>query len=320
MCLLIHQPRGVTFSRSEIADFATHNPDGFGVAYGDGRRLHLLRLVGSLSEIQDAYTRHAAGRECVIHFRMTTHGATNADNAHPYPITPDIAVAHNGMLAIGNPHDQTMSDTWHLVEFFLRPIAETDPDLLFNPVWGDMLGRLIGSGNKLAIAHRDGRVAIINKAAGTTHKGAWLSNTYAWSAPRPEIRTPGRATSPSYSSPYAMSFRDDLVPDLWDTAPVRRTTATTYTPLTPDTPPVPMPNLRATAHLVRTWEDVEVAYRQDREQGVLIWTQNNPENAATLLVDVYGVTMSEAREWLEDYPSDAAILLAETIAEEVGVS
>lgn len=306
MCLLIHQPRGVTFSRADIADFAQRNPDGFGVAYGDGQRLHLLRLVGSLSEMQDAYTRHAAGRECVIHFRMTTHGATNADNAHPYPITPDIAVAHNGVLAIGNPHDKSMSDTWHLVEFFLRPIAETDPDLLFNPVWGDMLGRLIGTGNKLAIAHRDGRVAIINKAAGTTHKGAWLSNTYAWSAPRPEIRTPARGPV----SPYAVSFGDYADLDLWNSTPTpRRAAAPAYTGLAEDVP-----------DLSDIWDGMERAYRRDREQGVAVWVQNHRADAVTMLSNIYGVTMTEAREWLEDYTADATIMLAETIAEEVGVS
>lgn len=306
MCLLIHQPRGVTFSRADIADFAKRNPDGFGVAYGDGKRLHLLRLVGSLSEIQDAYTRHAAGRECVIHFRMTTHGETNADNAHPYPITPDIALAHNGMLAIGNPHDESMSDTWHLVEFFIRPIAQTDPDLLFNPVWGEMLGRLIGSGNKLAIAHRDGRVAIINKAAGTTHKGAWLSNTYAWSAPRPDFRTPARGPV----SPYAVSFNDYADLDLWNSTPTpRRTAAPVYTGLTEDVP-----------DLSDIWDDMERAYRRDREQGVAVWVQNHRADAVTMLSNIYGVTMTEAREWLEDYTADATIMLAETIAEEVGVA
>lgn len=310
MCLLIHQPKGVTFSRADIADFAKRNPDGFGIAYGDGRRLHLIRLVGSLSEIQDTYTRHAAGRECIIHFRMTTHGDTNTDNAHPYRITPDIAVAHNGMLAIGNPHNKRMSDTWHLVEFFLRPIAESDPNLLFNPVWGEMMGRMIGSGNKLAIAHRDGRVAVINKDAGTTYKRAWLSNTYAWSAPRPEIRTPHHAPV----SPYAVSFRDYPAPDLWDSLTPKRPTAPAapardYTELVEDVP-----------DMSEIWDAVEFAYRKDREQGVAVWAQNNRGDAVTLLSNIYGVTMAEAREWLEDYPQDAVIMIAETVSEEVGVS
>ena len=303
MCLLIHQPRGVTFSRAEIADFAHHNPDGFGVTYGDGKRLHLLRLVGSLSEIQDAYTRHAAGRECVIHFRMTTHGATNADNAHPYPITPDIAVAHNGVLAIGNPHDKSMSDTWHLVEFFLRPIAETDPDLLFNPVWGDMLGRLIGSSNKLAIAHRDGRVAIINKAAGVTHKRAWLSNTYAWSSPQAAVPRVTAYRSSGYR------YEDDAAA-WWTGGDVGRVSYVRDIPT--DTP--------EEDDAFEAWADAEEAYTRDRDMGVSLWARNNPQDAATLIVHIFGVDHAEALEWLEDHAADAVTALAEAIAEEVGVS
>lgn len=304
MCLLIHQPRGVTFSRAEVADFILHNPDGFGVTYGDGERLHLLRLVGSASEIQDAYARHAAGRECVIHFRMTTHGATNADNAHPYPITPDIAVAHNGVLTIGNPHDQSMSDTWHLVEFFLRPIAETDPDLLFNPVWGDMLGRLIGTSNKLAIAHRDGRVAIINKASGTTHKGAWLSNTYAWSSPQAAVPRVTAYRSSGYR------YEDDAAA-WWTGGDVGKVSRIQ------DIPEVEDPDLPVDYLLADVWAEVEDAYVAGRDHGVAVWMQNNPLDAASLLSSLFAVDYAEAMEWLEDHAADAATALAEYVAEEV---
>ena len=316
MCLLIHQPKGVTFSRAEIADFVAHNKDGFGIARGDGKRLHLLRLVGSLSEIQDAYTRHAAGRDCIIHFRMTTHGQTNADNAHPFPITKDIAVAHNGMLSIGNPHDAAMSDTWHLVEFFLRPIAQTNPDLLFNPTWGAMLGSLIGTGNKLAIVHRDGRTAIINKQVGTTHKGAWMSNTYAWSAPRPPAPKGPR-------SPYAVSFGDSLFdsvyrsPDLWSQSATRGGVSQKQDTPAPDSgdPDVPDESI-----LAEIWGEVEDAYSKGYEQGVAIWTKNNRDDAATLLAATFDLTLGEAMEWLEDYPEDVAIQLAETVELELGAT
>jgi hypothetical protein len=310
MCLLIHQPRGVTFSKAEVADFIRHNPDGFGVAYGDGSRLHLLRLVGSPSEIQDAYTRHAAGRECVIHFRMTTHGATNADNAHPYPITPDIAVAHNGVLSIGNPHDKGMSDTWHLVEFFLRPIATTHPDLLFDPVWGDMLGRLIGSSNKLAISHADGRVAIINKASGVMHKRAWLSNTYAWSAPH--AATPRHTAGGSRASAYRW---DDDAPAWW--ADDRASRVSYIRDISDDDTSADIP---ADDDLSDLWADAEEAYLRDRDMGVSLWAHNNPQDAAALLCHVFGVEYAEAAEWLEDHAADAVTALAEAIAEEVGVS
>jgi len=181
MCLLIHQPKGVTFSKAELADFVDHNADGFGFMYGDGKLLHFLKMMGNAKDVTDAYYAHVAGRDAVLHFRMATHGPKTEENAHPFAIVPGIMLAHNGILSIGNPYDETKTDTEHLVEHFIRPLALQDPSRLFDAKWGEMLGKMIGTSNKLAIAHADGRVALINEDAGVRHKGAWMSNTYAWS-------------------------------------------------------------------------------------------------------------------------------------------
>ena len=278
MCLLIHQPKGVTFSRQELRDFYQHNPDGFGVAFGDGQTLHVLRLVGSEKEIIEAYQRQAAGRECVIHFRMATHGAKNVDNAHPYAVTDDIVMAHNGVLSCGNPAQPSMSDTWHLIQYVIRPIAEISPDLLFCPTWGQMFGNLIGSSNKLAFIHRDGRVALVNKASGTTHKNAWLSNNYAWSSPDQDY---GRWYSTTRISPRGAKVE-----------PVE---------------------LDYTEEAI---EGVLTAYVNDGDNGVADYVLNNPDLAALALSDLYGCTEQEALEWIEDYNGEAIAALAEKISDE----
>jgi hypothetical protein len=287
MCLLIHQPKGVTFSTAELQDYIAHNPDGFGLAFGDRQQLHSVRMVGTAAEIIATYRQLAAGRECVLHFRQTTHGATNADNAHPYPVTPEIVMAHNGMLACGNPAAPHMSDTWHLVEYFVRPIAERSPDLLFDPTWGAMLGAMIGPNNKLAFVHRDGRIAVINRAAGVTHKGAWLSNTYAWSSPD------------RYSYGARVTPRGALVSG-WmeneeDEAELQQT-----------------PDYIAEEIL----DEALLAYVENAEQGVADWARNNPTEAAVALAYTHSVTEAEALEWLQDHAADAVTALAELIAED----
>lgn len=183
MCLLIQQPAGLTFPKADILDFVSHNADGFGFMFGDGKTLHMHKVVGKAEEVYDVYRRHVAGKASVLHFRMATHGATNLENAHPFSVTADIGMAHNGILNIGNPVHTHKTDTEHLVEYFIRPIALQSPDLLFTPAWLEMLGDLIGKSNRLAFAHRDGRIALVNGETGTTHRTAWLSNAYAWSAP-----------------------------------------------------------------------------------------------------------------------------------------
>lgn len=285
MCLLIHQPNGVTFSRKELRDFYQHNPDGFGIAYGDGDTLHLLRLVGSEKEILAAYDQHGAGRECVIHFRMATHGAKDIDNAHPYNVTPEIVIAHNGVLSCGNPAQPHMSDTWHLIEYVIRPIAETSPDLLFCPTWGKVIGNLIGPSNKLAIVHRDGRVALVNEASGTTHKGAWLSNTYAWSSPDQYAGrwySTGRVTPKGYHEAEIETIEDYMYDD---------------------------------GEAIT--EELLTAYVNNAENGIAEYVRNNPEKAALALSLYYDNTDEiSALQWIEDHNAEAVTALAEAISED----
>jgi len=39
--------------------------------------------------------------ECIIHYRMKTHGDIDMDNCHPSRVTDDIWMAHNGILSMG---------------------------------------------------------------------------------------------------------------------------------------------------------------------------------------------------------------------------
>lgn len=292
MCLLISQPAGVTFSRREIEDFVSYNPDGFGLAYGDGRTLHLVRMVGNVSEIWDTYRTLAAGKRCVLHFRMTTHGATDANNAHPYPVTDDIVIAHNGVLSCGNPVDPCRSDTWHFIEYFLAPIARTNPDLLFTAEWADMCGRLIGASNKLAIVHRDGRIALVNQAAGVTHKRAWLSNTYAWSAPN-KYGSAGGWLMGSYGKPSRKPAKPAV--------PVRIADVKTEDEAA-----------EWDAYVMSDiWDTAAEAHRKNQADGLLWWVHNNPHDAAALLSAVSGCAESEASEWLEETGGDAITYLME---------
>lgn len=182
MCILIHHDASTVFGPELLADFYSHNSDGFGLMYGDGNKIHIHKTLGSLEEITQLYQTVGIGRECIMHFRMQTHGDIDINNCHPYMVTDDIYVAHNGVLTAGNPINKTMSDTWHMIEYLIRPVALTNPDMIFSKEWIEYMSELIGTSNKLAFCHADGRIAITNYDYGVKHEGSWLSNTYAWSA------------------------------------------------------------------------------------------------------------------------------------------
>jgi hypothetical protein len=113
---------------------------------------------------------------------MKTHGDIDLENCHPYKVTDEIWMAHNGILSMGNPIDKTKSDTWHFIKYILRPALEANPMLIFDIDYQTYLEEMIGGSNKFAFMHSSGESVVINYDAGVEHEGAWLSNTYAWSA------------------------------------------------------------------------------------------------------------------------------------------
>lgn len=216
MCLMIQHSKTTVLSEDLIHDIYRKNSDGFGVMWGDGEKVHVLKLLGTAKEITDLYNEHILGKDCVIHFRMMTHGDIDYDNCHPYMITENLWMAHNGILSTGNDADVSKSDTWHYIRDFLRPlIAKYGEEILFDPIMQQYIEEHIGSGNKFGIVHKDGRVAILNRKSGVEHMDAWFSNTYAWSPEKFGYHMGYKYTSYSksaYSSRYAgMGWYDD-----WD--------------------------------------------------------------------------------------------------------
>jgi hypothetical protein len=120
---------------------------------------------------------------------MRTHGEINLDNCHPYEVLNraehgiDLWLMHNGILSTGNKANPKMSDTWHYIADYLRPMLAGNPDFAFHPAFEALISDHIGSSNKFVLMDNEGRQVVINESAGVYWGGLWLSNTYAWSAP-----------------------------------------------------------------------------------------------------------------------------------------
>jgi hypothetical protein len=198
MCLLVHQPASTSFSNDFLADVYSGNRDGIGAMYALGGQLHVVKaLPKNADEFIEFYRQHVEGRESIWHARMQTHGDVDLENCHPYQVTARVALAHNGILATGNAWDAARSDTWHFIRNIVRPAVASDEAIVLDPSWQSFIGDLIGVSNKFGMMTADGQAVIINRKAGVTFQGAWLSNTYAWSAHRFGV---GSAISTRYSS------------------------------------------------------------------------------------------------------------------------
>jgi hypothetical protein len=181
MCILIHHTADTNFELGHLQDFYSKNPDGFGAMVKKPDGVKIIKTVGNLDEIHELYNNEIKGHEAVIHFRMKTHGDIDLFNCHPYQVTENLWMAHNGILSTGNHADLTKSDTWHYIQNFLRPLLMRDQSLIHEPAFQKLIESHISSSNKFGFMDNDGKVVVINRSAGVNHFGAWLSNTYAWS-------------------------------------------------------------------------------------------------------------------------------------------
>lgn len=182
MCIIVIQPEGYRMSEEQILDFVERNPHGFGFMWADDSGLHMKKIVSQdPKELVDFYNRHAAGKAGVLHYRFATSGPVNERMAHPFKVSDDLYVVHNGVLPGGNDQE---SDTAQFVREVLQPYLGHDYKLLYQPdvqAWLDQ--QVLGS--SFVFLDRDGVVTKIGRK-GVDWDNCWYSNTYAWTVP-PEL-------------------------------------------------------------------------------------------------------------------------------------
>lgn len=177
-----------------LKDIHETNSDGIGIMYGTVHGLKVVKKVPRDYKDARRFVERFPDdeRQVAIHFRWTTHGDTDLENCHPYPVVEGkIALMHNGILRTDNVKDKTKSDTWHFVNDFLRSPLQKHPDLVHDVGFCRMVEEFIDDNNRFVFMDDLGKMQVLNKDAGIEHDGMWFSNTYAWT---PGLLIPGRRT------------------------------------------------------------------------------------------------------------------------------
>lgn len=171
MCLLVLKTAG-KFLKPETVDAAwKNNSDGGGiVGVIDGEFV----VEKSLNKEEFYHlSRKFDQVDAIVHFRFGTSGTKGIENVHPFLVTPNLYMAHNGVFMIERPN-KDMSDTWHFVQKISKiPNIENIVDSL---EFQSILGMAIGKSNKLIFLRKDGKSAIINQSEGHTASECWFSN------------------------------------------------------------------------------------------------------------------------------------------------
>lgn len=193
MCIAIAKPIGVEIPNDDIlTNCFNNNPDGAGFAFNHNNEVIIRKGYMKLKDFLDAFHKYDEkfnfkNRGVLIHTRITTHGGTNPQMCHPFPINSDegalkkieyaspFAVIHNGIISLTSSEareKKDMSDTAIFVQKYLTKIAK-NKKWFGNKANIELIEELIDS--KMAILNGSGK--IIMTSGFTEDNGVFYSNS-----------------------------------------------------------------------------------------------------------------------------------------------
>ncbi len=179
MCLIIASPNGTLPSEDLLKVAHWDNNHGWGLMWAENG---LVRNVKGFR--YDTLLRHVKAREgspFVVHLRWATSGNIDQANSHPFRVTDDLWLMHNGVFTDVYEYRKDRSDTWHFAQE-LKGVIARFPELNYrkhNDVLTGFVASRCGEKNKVVMLRGDGGILIANEKAGTWKDSLWLSNTHS---------------------------------------------------------------------------------------------------------------------------------------------
>lgn len=173
MCLAIVRKPRVAVPEEYLRNGWEHNPDGAGYAFVENGKAVFRKGFMKYKEFLEAYQQDAANNPdsvFLIHFRITSQGAKNAANTHPFVIDGGLLI-HNGTLSgTGSVSGTGDSDTCKFAEKYSKNLS-FDFVTAYSAQFDEAL-----RGSKLCMLYDDGRYKIVNEKDGVWVDDVWYSN------------------------------------------------------------------------------------------------------------------------------------------------
>ncbi len=180
MCIIIHKPAGATLALSTVLHGYQRNDDGWGMIARTPEGLVVRRDFGRDADLSliDTYAE-LQQHELTIHCRIGTSGDLSIINTHPFNVTGDTWLFHNGVIDIAR-NDKRYCDTYHVAASF-RSVFETEgvdaTELIRSPEYAAAMAAFAKT-SKLVFVDPLG-IVIVNEQAGFWEDGCWFSNASA---------------------------------------------------------------------------------------------------------------------------------------------
>lgn len=189
ICIAIAKPAGMAITKKILKQCFDNNPDGAGFCIEIDGKLVINKGYFTFEDFYDAYLPYEE-LKALIHFRIRTHGQTDAENCHPFFITDNVAFIHNGIIS-DVPHHNDKSDTRMFKEQYLLPIVQNyGQQALTSPIISRLIEKFIGGSKFVFMIKGQEDFTIYNKSMGNLSKEQiWFSN-YSWQVPTYVVTPP----------------------------------------------------------------------------------------------------------------------------------
>jgi|SRR5665213_394292 len=185
MCLIVARGHAGPTEPGFPFDAAwSHNSDGFGIAWSDGKKIFMHKTLKKHNAKRLLKLAMAAPYPFIAHFRFRTRGLKTVANVHPFRLGRHSAVmAHNGTLETAEgPNGE--SDSVMFTRNVLSPLADVGGvKALFDPKSkiATMVSH-ITTGSRLALLRGNGDM-IFYGAGWSSWRDLMCSNAYSLTAP-----------------------------------------------------------------------------------------------------------------------------------------
>ena len=200
MCIIICKEKGKDMPSEEILKNCwSSNSDGAGIAWYDNHRVRFNKgfmtyeaFKGFLDDLTKKF--NVVETSMVLHFRITSKGATCAQQCHPFPISSknswEKVKELNGSAPLIVAHNGTMSDikvksgyndTQTFAMEYLTHLFRLDPKFYQKKPALDLIEAIIGSYNKLAFVTKNNEVVMLGnfiESNGIYYSNSGYANTY----------------------------------------------------------------------------------------------------------------------------------------------
>jgi predicted glutamine amidotransferase len=177
MCIAIVN-NGQKISKEAFKMSLYNNPDGFGMAYIEGTELKVFKSLSlDLNHLYKKYSKIYDSTEfpILLHFRIGTSGKNDLNNCHPFNISKNLVLIHNGILKGYGSNKANLNDTRHYIREVLSNFKDTD--LINNKALHKLISNDIEY-NKFCLLHSSGQFTIVNEALGHWDEtDNWFSNS-----------------------------------------------------------------------------------------------------------------------------------------------